>query len=73
MVCTMKTPGLAPDAKYWHQLWSLRLAIAAAALSAMEVVMPLVQHMIPNGVFGTLAGIVGVGAAIARVVNQQLR
>lgn len=61
----------ATHAKQWHRLWSVRLAVLSAALSACEALVPLWQPHMPGGVFAVLATIVGIAAAVARTVKQE--
>lgn len=61
----------APVAKQWHRLWSVRLAVLSAALSACEALVPLWQPHMPPGVFATLATLVGIAAAVARTIKQE--
>ena len=58
-------------AKQAHKLWSVRLSILAAALGALEVTLPLWQPALPDGLFAALASVVGVSAAVARVIKQE--
>ena len=58
-------------AKQAHKLWSIRLALAAAALGAIEATLPLWQDAVPPGVFAALSSVVGVAAAVARVIKQK--
>jgi len=60
-----------PEARQWHRLWSIRLAVLSAALSACEALVPLWQPHIPGGIFAALATVVGVAAAVARTVKQE--
>jgi hypothetical protein len=63
---------LIPEAKQATRLWSIRLAAAAAALGAAEVVLPMWQAMIPDGIFAGLSSVVAIAAAVARVIKQDL-
>jgi len=51
--------------------WSVRLALLSAALSAAELGVPLFREAVPPRMFATASMIVGVAAAIARVIAQQ--
>lgn len=62
---------LTQNAKQAHKLWSVRLAILAAVMGAIEATLPLWQSALPDGVFAALASVVGVGAAVARVIKQE--
>lgn len=64
--------ALIPEASQWHKLWSIRLAILSAALSAAEVTLPMFTDIMPPGVFACLSMVVAVSAAIARTVKQNL-
>lgn len=62
--------------EYWEQVltraWSIKFTIASILLSALEVVVQLVQPAgIPNGMFACIAGLVSVGAAVARIWAQR--
>lgn len=60
--------------KEWRKVlrnaWSIKLALASAALTAAELALPYLTDVIPKNVFGILAFVVGVAAAVARVVSQ---
>lgn len=62
---------LTSDAKQAHRLWSVRLAVIAAALAAMEASLPLWDGIVPDNVFAAASSAVGVAAAIARVIRQE--
>lgn len=62
---------LIPEAKQWHRMWSVRLAVLSAALSAAELLLPIWQPHMPGGVFAGLATLVGIAAAVARTVKQE--
>lgn len=62
---------LIPEAKQWHRMWSVRLAVLSAALSACEALIPMWQPHMPGGVFAALATLVGIAAAVARTVKQE--
>lgn len=59
------------EAKQWYRLWSVRLAVLSAGLSACEALIPLWQPHMPAGVFAALATLVGIAAAVARTVKQE--
>lgn len=63
---------LIPDARNWHRFWSVRLAILSAILGALELALPLWQGLVPPKTFATLATLTAVGAAAARVIQQNL-
>jgi len=52
------------------RLWSIRLALFSAALSAVEVALPLLDASMPRGVFAGLSASVAFAAAVARLVAQ---
>lgn len=62
--------------RVWHKLWSVRLALLGALFSAAEFAVSLAPEAVANvvgqGRFAAVAFVVGIGAAIARLV-QQLR
>lgn len=62
---------LVPEAKNGHKLWSVRLAIIAAALGAAELSLPLWDGVVSNGVFAAMSSVVAIGAAVARVIKQE--
>jgi hypothetical protein len=62
---------LANDAKKWHRLWSVRLAVLSAALGALELSLPLWQGIVQPNIFATLSTITAALAAVARVVKQE--
>lgn len=62
--------NLIPEAGKAGKMWSVRLAVLAAALGAVEATLPLWQDIIPAGLFAGLSSLVGIAAAVARVVKQ---
>lgn len=50
--------------------WSLRLVALAAALSAVEVILPMFVDIMPRGLFAGLSLLAAVGGAVARIVAQ---
>lgn len=62
---------LVPEAKQSHKLWSVRLAIVAAALGAAELSLPLWGGVVSDGVFAAMSSIVAIGAAVTRVIKQE--
>lgn len=52
--------------------WSIRLILLAGILSGAEVMLPLIQDLlpIPRGIFASLSGLVACGAFVARIVAQ---
>lgn len=59
------------NAKAWHKLWSIRLAILSALLGALELSLPLWQGVVPAHVFASLSTITAAAAAVARVIRQE--
>jgi hypothetical protein len=59
------------DAKHAHRLWSIRLAIASAAFSAGEALLPMWTEVLPQGSYAGIATLLGLGAAVARVIKQE--
>ena len=57
--------------KILKKAWSVRLAVIAGLLSALEVILPLYADAVPRGLFALLSIIVIIGATIARVVLQK--
>lgn len=53
-----------------HRLWSVRLALLSAALSAAEFAIPYIAPDIRSGRFAVLAFAVSIAAAVARIVAQ---
>ncbi|SFU86387.1 hypothetical protein [Halomonas korlensis] len=62
---------LIPKSRNAMKLWSIRLAIASAALGAVEAILPVWQGMVPEGVFASIASATAVAAAVARVIKQE--
>lgn len=62
---------LTENVKSAHKLWSVRLAVIAAALAALEASLPLWSGVVPDNVFAAASSAVGVAAAIARVIRQE--
>jgi len=50
--------------------WSFWLMIASAALGAAELTLPLFNGVFPQKLFATASMLVGIAAAVARVVYQ---
>lgn len=59
------------NARKWHKMWSVRLAILSAALGALELSLPLWQGIVPPNVFAALSTITAASAAVARVIKQE--
>ena len=54
----------------FHRLWSVRLGIIATVCSGIEVALPMLESVIPHGVFGVISFVFTVAALIARAVSQ---
>ena len=56
-----------------RRAWSIRLMLIAAALSGIEVALPLLDGLlpIPPGVFAGLSGLTVAAAFVARLVVQK--
>ena len=54
----------------WHKLWSVRLAILSAILSACEFAMQYLAPSHANGSFAVAAFIVSLASGVARIVAQ---
>ncbi len=50
--------------------WSFWLMVLSAALGAAELALPLFNGVFPQKVFATASMVLGVAAAVARVVYQ---
>jgi len=61
---------LVPESKKAAKLWSIRLAVIAAALGAAEASLPLWEGVVPDGAFAMASSAVAIAAAVARVVKQ---
>lgn len=63
---------LTDDAKKWHRLWSVRIAVLTAALGAAEASLGLWKDVLPDSWFAILATGTGMATAVARVIKQNL-
>jgi len=54
-----------------RKAWSVRLMALAAALTAVEVVLPFFAHTVPDGLFAAFSGVAVAGAFVARLVAQK--
>lgn len=54
-----------------RRAWSVRLMIAAFAMTAAEAVLPFFAEHLPRGVFASLSAIAVGGAFVARLVAQK--
>ena len=62
---------LIPNARHlWHRLWSVRLAVAGAALGSAAGVLQFMAESRGSLVLTVLASAASLGAAVARVVAQ---
>jgi hypothetical protein len=50
--------------------WSSRLAIGSAVLVGAEQLLPLVQDLVPRGVFGVASFLLMLVVPVARIVHQ---
>lgn len=53
------------------KLWSVRLSIGAAIVSAVQVSLPLWQQVVPASAFAAITTLLGISAAVARVIKQE--
>lgn len=57
-------------AKYWHALWSVRLALLSVVLGLVSQALPYLQTTLPAFPFAVLSSLSGLGAVLARLVKQ---
>lgn len=74
-VASIRAAGFQPIehvGRVFKYAWSIRLIIAAAALSGCEVALPIIDEWIeiPRGIFAALSAFTSCGAFIARFVVQ---
>jgi hypothetical protein len=50
--------------------WAIKLSVLSAALSALELAMPLFNGVVPQKIFATASMLTMIAAAVARVVSQ---
>jgi len=62
---------LIEDVKNAPKFWSVRLAVLSAALTAIELTLPMFSQVVPQGVFAGLSMAVAVSAAVARTIKQE--
>lgn len=59
----------------WRQVlkraWSVRLLVVAAALSGLEVALPILPFAIAPGIFAALTAFTTAAALVARVMAQK--
>lgn len=59
----------------WKQIlrnaWSVRLIVLAAALTGLEIGLPLYSEEMPRGLFAALSGVVTILALVARLLVQR--
>lgn len=65
----------APDAKYWHRLWSIQLGAASLFFSSASNVVPMLWGGSPFAVdhpfyFTGIVGALGAAAIVGRLVDQ---
>jgi len=56
--------------RLWPRLWSVRLAVLSALLSACEVALPYAAPSTQSIPWAALSGLVALAAAVARIVAQ---
>lgn len=65
----------APDAKYWHRLWSVRFAVAGAVVSVGSVVFPgvlgFVNPLERPITYASVSGAFFVATLFARLIDQK--
>lgn len=56
-----------------RRAWSIRFIAIAAVLSGLEIVLPLVEDIlpVPRGVFAALSGLATAGAFVSRIIAQK--
>jgi hypothetical protein len=54
-----------------QRAWSVRLLVAAGALSGLEIALPYLAPETPSGLFAGLSALATMGAFIARIVAQR--
>lgn len=68
---TRKRMTLIDDWKHLApRLWSIRLSLLSAILSAAEFAIPYFAPAVPSGRFAAAAMAVGLAAAVSRVIAQ---
>lgn len=68
----MKWPTLIEDwRRVLRRAWSIRLVLLGAALSGVEVFLPLFSDAVPRSLFALLSIAACVGGAVARLVAQK--
>jgi hypothetical protein len=63
---------LTDDAKQWHRLWSVRLAVISAVFAALEASLPLWESTLPDGAFAAASTVCALGVGVVRVLKQKL-
>lgn len=58
------------NAKHWHKMWSVRLALLSAVFAAIELSLPLFKVVMSDQWFAVASLVTAVGSAIARVFTQ---
>ena len=61
----------APDAKYWHQLWSVRIALAGAGLTGLASALPVFQNFMSPYLFAFLTCLISIATLAARLTDQK--
>lgn len=66
---------LAPDARWWHRLWSVRLAALGAAVSVALAVSPgllsFVNPLERPRLYGVISGTFFLATLVARLIDQR--
>lgn len=62
--------GLIQNAGQWHKLWSVRLALAGAALNAAAIGWTVFQGVVHPLLYAIINMVLGIGVAIVRVLAQ---
>lgn len=55
----------------WHKLWSVRLALLAAGLGAVDAALPFVAPQHASPLFAAMTAAVSLAAGLARLVQQR--
>jgi len=61
---------LDPDAKYWHRMWSTRLALLDAIFSGLWLALPAFQYLLPPVHFAVACVIMAILVFIGRIIDQ---
>ena len=61
---------LVPDAKYWHSLWSIQLAILGGLFTGLWAALPAFQGYLPPEWFAVCCVGISIGGVLCRLVDQ---